>query len=145
MDPTTEQEIQVGQRIHGPTVTVTNEMIRQFAEASCDFNALHLDDKFMERSFGKTRFDKVIAHGMMTFSLMTRMMTDWLWPRGKTHRRLETRWLKPVYPGDTITCSATVTKQIKTLKGNWILFSLQVKNQKGELVATGESMAESPD
>jgi len=145
MDSTIHQDIRVGQMIQGPSVPVTKEMIREFAEASCDFNALHLDERFMDRSFGKTKFDKVIAHGMMTFSLMTRMMTDWLWPRGKIHRRLETRWLKPVYPGDTITCGATVTKQMKTLKGNWILFSLEVKNQKGELVATGESMAESPD
>ncbi len=138
------EEIEIGHVIDGPTIDVTNDMIREFAEASFDFNALHLDDKFMGREFGKTRFEGVIAHGMMTFSLMTRMMTDWLWPRGGTHRRLETRWLKPVYHGDTITFRAAVSKKLKTLKGQWVLFSLEVKNQNGDLVAAGESMAETP-
>jgi 3-hydroxybutyryl-CoA dehydratase len=137
-------EIEIGHVIDGPSIDVTKEMIREFAEASFDFNALHLDDAFMERDFGKTKFRGVIAHGMMTFSLMTRMMTDWLWPRGGIHRRLETRWLKPVYHNDTITFRATVSKKLKTLKGQWILFDLEVKNQHGDLVAAGESMAESP-
>ena len=138
------EEIEIGHVIDGPSIDVTNDMIREFAEASFDFNALHLDDKFMGREFGKTRFEGVIAHGMMTFSLMTRMMTDWLWPRGGIHRRLEARWLKPVYHDDTITFRATVSNKLKTLKGQWILFNLEVNNQNGDLVATGESMAESP-
>jgi acyl dehydratase len=138
------EEIEIGHVIDGPSIDVTNDMIREFAEASFDFNALHLDDTFMGREFGKTRFEGVIAHGMMTFSLMTRMMTDWLWPRGGIHRRLEARWLKPVYHDDTITFRATVSNKLKTLKGQWILFNLEVNNQNGDLVATGESMAESP-
>ena len=138
------KEIQVGHVIDGPSINVTKDMIREFAEASFDFNALHLDDKFMERKFGKTKFEGLIAHGMMTFSLMTRMMTDWLWPRGGIHRRLETRWLKPVCPGDTITFGATVSQKLQTSKGQGFLFNLEVKNQNSELVATGESMAESP-
>jgi len=144
MDQEKYQEIQVGDVINGPSVAVTEEMVREFAEASYDFNALHLDHQFMEGSFGKTKFQGVIAHGMMTFSLMTRMMTDWLWPRGKIHRRLETRWLNPVYPGDTITFKATVSQKVKSPKGQWILFNLEVKNQNDTLVAKGESMAESP-
>jgi acyl dehydratase len=138
------EEIEIGHVIDGPSIDVTKEMIREFAEASFDFNALHLDDTFMEREFGKTRFEGVIAHGMMTFSLMTRMMTEWLWPRGGIHRRLETRWLKPVYHDDTITFSATVSKKVKILKGQWILFNLEVNNQNGDIVAAGESMAEVP-
>jgi acyl dehydratase len=138
------EEIEIGHVIDGPSIAVTKDMIREFAEASFDFNALHLDDTFMEREFGKTKFKGVIAHGMMTFSLMTRMMTDWLWPRGGTHRRLETRWLKPVYDDDTITFKATVSKKLTSLKGQWILFDIEVKNQNGDLVAAGESMAESP-
>ncbi len=138
------EEIEIGHVIDGPSIDVTNDMIREFAEASFDFNALHLDDEFMGREFGKTRFEGVIAHGMMTFSLMTRMMTDWLWPRGGIHRRLETRWLKPVYHDDTITFRATVSNKLKTLKGQWVLFNLEVKNQNGDLVAAGESMAETP-
>jgi len=144
MDQSVYEKIEIGDVINGRPMDVTREKIREFAEASLDFNALHLDDKFMEQSFGKTKFKGVIAHGMLIFSLMTRMMTDWLWPRGGVHRRLETRWLKPVYSGDVITPGATVSQKTKTLKGQWVLFNIEVKNQTGELVATGESMAEFP-
>jgi 3-hydroxybutyryl-CoA dehydratase len=139
------EEIKVGQAIDGRPMEVTRETIRGFAEASLDFNPLHLDDGYMAlQEFGKTKFEKVIAHGMMTFSLMTRMMTEWLWPLGGIHRRLETRWRKPVYSGDTITPRAVVSQKMKTAKGQWVLFDVEVKNQSGNLVATGEAMAEFP-
>jgi acyl dehydratase len=145
MDQFTFEEVSVGNVINGPSVNVTEEMIQEFARASLDYNALHLDDQFMEKDFGKTSFKGVIAHGMMTFSIMTRMMTDWLWPQGKIHRRIETRWLNPVYPGDNITATATIIQKNETLKGKWLLFNLEVKNQDGELVASGQSMAECPE
>jgi 3-hydroxybutyryl-CoA dehydratase len=141
----TFEEIGVGQIIDGRPMEVTREKIREFAEASLDFNPMHLDDEYMAKNdFGKTKFDKVIAHGMMNFSLILRMMTEWLWPRGGIHRRLETRWLKPVYSGDTIAPRAMVSQKMKTAKGQWVLFNIEVKNQAGKLVATGEAMAEFP-
>jgi len=145
MEQFTFEELSVGHVIDGPSVSVTEEMIEEFAEASLDYNALHLDQQFMEKDFGKTKFRGVIAHGMMTFSIMTRMMTDWLWPLRRIHRRMETRWLKPVYPGDNITATATIIQKKETLKGKWLLFNLEVKNQNGELVASGQSMAECPE
>ncbi len=124
---------------------VSRESIRGFAEASLDFNPLHLDDQYMDgSSFGKTKYQGVIAHGMMNFALITRMMTDWLWPRGGIHRRLETRWLKPVYPGDVVSPQAAISKKLKTAKGQWVLFNVEVKSQTGERVAIGEAMAEFP-
>ena len=90
------EEIQVGQIIDGRPMEISRETIREFAEASLDFNPLHLDSEYMAgQEFGKTKFKQVIAHGMTNFALITRMMTDWLWPQGGIHRRLETRWLKP--------------------------------------------------
>ena len=139
------EEMGIGQVIDGRPMEITRETIREFAEASLDFNPLHLDSEFMSKQeFGKTKFKEVIAHGMTSFSLITRMMTDWLWPRGGIHRRLETRWLNPVYSGDVITPKAIVSKKLKTAKGRWVLFNIEVRNQAGTLVATGEAMAEFP-
>jgi 3-hydroxybutyryl-CoA dehydratase len=138
-------KIVTGEAITGSVLEVTRESIREFAEASLDFNPLHLDDKFMEGNFGKTRFGGIIAHGMMTFALITRTMTDWLGPRGGIHRRLETRWIRPVRPGDTITAHAHVSNKLETEKGRWLLFDIDVKNQNGEMTAAGESMAEMPE
>ena len=90
------------QRIEGPVFAVSRETITAFCDASLDYNPLHLDDDYMQGNFGKTSFGGIIMHGMNNFGLITRMLTDWAYPAGGIHRRLETRWLEPVRPGDTI-------------------------------------------
>ena len=91
-----------GDTIEGPKFAVSRESIRLFCDASLDYNPLHLDDDYMKGNFGKTNFGGIIMHGMNNFGLISRMMTDWAYPAGAIHRRLETRWIKPVRPGDTI-------------------------------------------
>src|SRR3954470_2947166 len=86
----------------GPKFAVSRDSIRLFCDASLDYNPLHLDDDYMKGNFGKTNFGGIIMHGMNNFGLISRMITDWAYPAGAIHRRLETRWIKPVRPGDTI-------------------------------------------
>lgn len=137
-------EIKAGDIFTGAPFEVTRDTLRAFAEGSLDFNPLHLDDDYMQGEFGKTRFKGVIMHGMSNFGLLSRMMTDWLGPRDGVHRRMETRWLAPVYPGDTITPNGKVKQKNVTAKSRWMLFEVEMRNQKGDLIATGEAMAEFP-
>ena len=136
--------LKTGQQIDGTTFSPTRESIREFCEASLDFNPLHLDDNYMQGNFGKTRFGGIIMHGMNNFGVISKMLTDWLYPQGGVQRRLETRWKAPVKPGDTITPRATVTATRKTEKSRWATLDVQVTNQRGETVATGEAMVEFP-
>ncbi|MFC4271567.1 phosphate acetyltransferase [Sneathiella chungangensis] len=135
-------KVEEGEVITGRPFTVTRDTIQAFADASLDYNPLHFDDNYMKNKFGKTSFDGVIMHGMQNFALITRTLTDWLVPRGGFHRRLETRWLKPVQLGHTITPVATLRNKKRTEKGYWLLFDVEVNNQDGMLVATGNAMAE---
>ena len=137
-------DIKEGLRIEGSAFSPTRETIWEFCEASLDYNPLHWDDEYMKSDFGKTNFGGIIMHGMSNFSLITKMMTDWALPLGGTHRRLETRWKSPVKPGDTITPAGVVKKVRKTEKANWVVVSVQVKNQRDALVAEGEAMVEFP-
>ena len=137
-------KINSGDAFKGAPFAVSRETIRDFAEGSLDFNPLHLDDDYMHGQFGKTKFKGVIMHGMTNFGLLTRMLTDWLGPRGGEHRRMETRWLAPVYPGDTITPAGKVKQKNVTGKSRWMLIDVEMRNQKGELIAAGEAMAEFP-
>lgn len=138
------EQLTVGQVISGKPFQPTRETIREFCEASLDFNPLHLDDDYMKGSFGKTQFGGIIMHGMNNFGVITKMLTDWLYPIGGIHRRLETRWKSPVRPGDTITPSAIITSLKKTQKGQWASLDVIVNNQKGEIVASGEALVEFP-
>jgi 3-hydroxybutyryl-CoA dehydratase len=136
--------IQPGQRIEGTPFSPTRESIREFCEASLDFNPLHLDDNYMKGSFGKTTFGGIIMHGMNNFGVITKMLTDWVYPLGGMHRRMETRWKAPVKPGDTIQPSAVVSAVRKTEKSRWVTLDIEVRNQRGETVAAGEAMVEFP-
>jgi 3-hydroxybutyryl-CoA dehydratase len=138
------EDIRPGESIEGSPFAVTRETIREFCDASLDYNPLHLDDEYMKGSFGKTQFGGVIMHGMTNFGLITRMLTDWLYQRGGVHRRLETRWRAPVRPGDTIRPRARVVHKKTTHKSRWLLLEIELRNQRDELIAAGEAMAEFP-
>jgi len=141
---TSFEKLAAGMRIDGPKFSVSRESIRLFCDASLDYNPLHLDDDFMKGNFGKTNFGGIIMHGMNSFGLISRMLTDWAYPACAVHRRLETRWVKPVRPGDTIQPTGLVkTKQV-THNSRWVLIYVMVRNQHDEKVATGEAMVEFP-
>jgi 3-hydroxybutyryl-CoA dehydratase len=141
---TSFENLTVGDTIDGPKFDVSRESIRLFCDGSLDYNPLHLDDDYMKNSFGKTNFGGIIIHGMNNFGLITRMLTDWAYPAGAIQRRLETRWLKPVKPGDTIQPLGVVKSKQSTQKSRWVLIDVLVRNQRGEHVAAGEAMVEFP-
>jgi len=136
--------LRIGEAIDGPSFAVSRESIRLFCDASLDYNPLHLDDDYMKGSFGRTNFGGIIMHGMNNFGLMSRMLTDWAFPLGAIHRRLETRWLKPVRPGDTINPTGVIKGKQVTAKSRWVLIDVVVRNQNDEQVAVGEAMVEFP-
>jgi acyl dehydratase len=140
----TFESLAAGDAIEGPKFAVSRESIRLFCDASLDYNPLHLDDDYMKGNFGKTNFGGVIMHGMNNFGLISRMITDWAYPAGAIHRRLETRWLKPVRPGDTIQPTGIVKSKQATVISRWVLIDVVVRNQNNEKVATGEAMVEFP-
>ncbi|OZI37177.1 phosphate acetyltransferase [Bordetella genomosp. 10] len=137
-------KLSVGQEIVGAPFSPTRETIRDFCEASLDFNPLHLDDEYMKGDFGKTNFGGIIMHGMNNFGVITRMLTDWLYEQNAVERRLETRWKSPVKPGDTITPRGRITALKKTSNSRWVCLDVEVRNQRDEVVAVGEAMAEFP-
>lgn len=138
------EQLSIGHEIVGKSFSPTRETIRDFCEASLDFNPLHLDDNYMKGDFGKTNFGGIIMHGMNNFGVITRMLTDWLYEQNAVQRRLETRWKSPVKPGDTITPKGRITQLKTTPKSRWVCLEVEVRNQRDEVVAVGEAMAEFP-
>ena len=87
----------------------------------------------------------IIMHGMNNFGLISRTLTDWAYPAGAIHRRLETRWVKPLKPGDTIQPTGIIKSKQVTKNSRWVLIDVMVRNQYDEKVATGEAMVEFPN
>jgi acyl dehydratase len=138
------ERLAAGDEIPGADFAVTRETIRDFCDASLDYNPLHLDDDYMKGSFGRTSFGGVIMHGMSNFALLTRMLTDWAYADGGVHRRLETRWLAPVRPGDTIRARGTVRAKQTTRKSRWVTVDVEIRNQHDQKIAAGEALVEFP-
>ena len=111
---------------------VTDEHIEAFARLSGDRNPAHFDDAFARR----IGFDGHIAHGVITASLLSAVLGMDLPGPGSVFLEQRVRFLKPVYPGDTIRAALEVVR-VRDDKPIITLAAL-VTNQDGIRVAEGE-------
>lgn len=102
--------------------------IRQYAEASGDFNPIHLDDNFARQA----GLGGVIAHGMLTMAQMAAMLIDWIGTEGGISK-LNVRFEGMVRPGDTISCTGFVRARSEKT----IVCDLEAFNNKNERVLSG--------
>ena len=118
---------------------LTRSQIVQYAGASGDFNPLHTDEVFATQVAG---YRAVFAHGMLTMGMTARVLTDWV-----GNGRLvdyAARFVKQVWPGDTLTARAEVTAvrhEGDDGAGGVADFSISTTNQHGEVVLTGTATA----
>ena len=57
----------------GEWITITQEMINDFAKATLDFQWIHVD---VEKATQYSPFKKPVAHGFMSVSLLSKMLGD---------------------------------------------------------------------
>lgn len=106
--------------------------IVQYAGASGDFNPLHTDERFAVEAAG---YPGVFAHGMLTMGMTGRVLTDWVGPESLL--RYGVRFKAQVWPGDTLTATATVESIEDAPVAPVAHFSLRTVNQHGVEVVTG--------
>ncbi len=111
---------------------LTRTQIVQYAGASGDYNPLHSDDKFTTEIAG---YPSVFAHGMLTMGMTGRVLTDWFGAEALTNYGV--RFVKQVWPGDTLTATATVTALRDEAGVQLADVDLSTANQDGEVVLTG--------
>ena len=116
------------------TTTITDEMIRAFAELTGDSNPVHLDDAYA----AGTRFGRRIAHGMIAAGLISATLADDLPGPGTVYISQTLQFKAPVYPGDII----TTTVEVKSLRPDKPIATLVTtcKNQDDVLVLEGEAV-----
>ena len=72
----------------GPELTITQEMINQFADLTGDHQWIHVD---VERAAAREPLGGPIAHGFLTLSLLPRMMTGEQHDHHRPHERGQLR------------------------------------------------------
>jgi acyl dehydratase len=116
---------------------LTRTQIVQYAGASGDYNPLHTDEVFAREVAG---YPRVFAHGMLTMGMTGRILTDWVGD-GRL-LRFGARFVKQVWPGDTLTATAEVTAIREEEGGAPVAeFAVTTTNQDGVEVLTSSATA----
>jgi acyl dehydratase len=132
-------DLSVGKSFEAVLVeNLTRTQIVQYAGASGDFNPIHHDELFAKQA----GYPSVFAHGMLSMGLAGRLLTDWL--GDGVLRSFGVRFVRQVWPGDTLTGRATV-RSLEAGDGEGLVgIDVVATNQKGEAVVTGEASAALP-
>lgn len=112
-------------------VTVTEKMMAQFYEITGDHNPLHCDKEFAT----KRGYSSCVAYGMLTSSFLSTLAGVYLPGEKSLIHSVETKFVKPVFPGDTLLIKGSVTEK----NDHFPVFIMKVviTNQKHEKVLRG--------
>src|SRR5215510_6183598 len=115
------------------TQTISDEMIRSFADLTGDTNPVHLDDSYA----AGTRFGRRIAHGMIAAGLISATLANDLPGPGTVYLSQTLQFKAPVYPGDTI----IATVEVKSARPDKPILTLSTicTNQDDKVVLEGEA------
>ena len=111
-----------------------------YAGASGDYNPLHTDDLYTREAAG---YPGVFAHGMLTMGMTGRIVTDWV--GAANLKKYGVRFTNQVWPGDTLTATATIEALRQENGENLVDIKLETKNQDGKTVVTGTATARVDD
>src|SRR5687768_1367203 len=112
---------------------VERVQLARYAGASGDFNPMHVDETYA-KSVG---MPSVYAPGMLVMGFLGQLISDWA--RGGQLRKYNVRFIKMVWPGDTVVCKGRVTDRYGDSGRYHAEIDLWAENQKGELVMKGQS------
>ncbi len=113
--------------------TISDEDVRLFATVSGDVNPIHLDAEYARA----TRFGRRIAHGLLVAGLISAVIGTTIPGPGAIYAGQTLRFLRPVYLGDTVTVTATISRYDRE-RGKMTLQTV-ARNQENEEVITGEA------
>ena len=132
------EEFEVGQQIITSGRTITESDLVSFAGLSGDYNQIHTDSEFAE----KTPFGQRVAHGLLGLSIASglAMRTGILEGTVIAFREINNwKFTNPVFIGDTIHAELNIieTKSIPRLGGGSLIIEIVVKNHRQQISMKG--------
>jgi len=126
-------ELSEGMNLHESKKNIAQANINLYAEASQDFNPIHIDEDFAK----KTPLGGTIAHGMLILAYVSQMMSAAFGRSWLAGGKLNVRFKTPARPGDTIAVSGRISRIEKGEGQTLIHCDVLCRNQNGETVITG--------
>ncbi|MEE8338238.1 MAG: MaoC/PaaZ C-terminal domain-containing protein [Dehalococcoidia bacterium] len=87
--------------------------------------------------------DSPIIPGNMSFSMMSRLVTDWAGMEGRM-RSLDVSFRRPVHHNDVLTLLALVTDTTDGDEGPRVKLDIYMENERGERPVQGTAVVELP-
>ena len=115
---------------------LSRTQIVQYAGSSGDYNPLHTDEVFTTKVAG---YPSVFAHGMLSMGATGKLLTDYVGDGMLTYYGV--RFTYQVWPGDTLTATATVTGVREEDGVDLVDLDVSTKNQDGIEVIKGSATA----
>lgn len=112
--------------------TISEADVYMFAGLTGDFNSVHVNQIKAEESM----FGKRIAHGMLGGSLISTVLGMYLPGPGTIYLEQNLKFKRPVYFGDTITATVTLTDVLNQEKNIYRLSTI-ITNQAGAVTTEG--------
>ena len=107
------EDMEVGRTRQFGSYAVTREEVLEFA-GKYDPQPFHLDDD----AAAQTHFGRIAASGWHTCSMTMAMMVEHMATEPAASLGAigidKLRWLKPVYPGDTLTCETEILDKARS-------------------------------
>jgi 3-hydroxybutyryl-CoA dehydratase len=121
--------VEIGQTFSA-TRTLTQQDFDAFARLSGDDNPIHVDPDFARN----TRFGRPVAHGMMLYGLICRLLGTHL--PGAAQIEQELIFPAPTFAGEAIAIAAKVTE----IDGKKVRMATTIRNSTGELTCEGHTV-----
>jgi 3-hydroxybutyryl-CoA dehydratase len=131
------QELKIGDSAEF-SKTVTETDIEWTGKATGDFNPIHFDEAYAQ----KTQFKGRIAHGVFSLGLLSYILGNLLPGHGTIYLSQEAKFLAPVRIGDTIVARVEVIEFAP--QKNRVKFRTTCINQEGKIVVDGTAWAMPP-
>ena len=135
MDP---EQLEVGKTFE-ITITITEEMVENFALATGDYNPIHMDEDYARGTIFKTR----VVHGMLHAGLISGIVGTRFPGPGTIYMSQTLKFLKPVFIGDEVTYRLKVVEYIQ--EKNRLRLETVCINKRGETTLTGEALVMPPN
>ncbi len=114
--------------------TISESDIYGFAGITGDFNPLHVNKEFAKNSLFKQR----VAHGMLSASLISTVLGTSLPGLNTIYLEQNSRFLAPVFIGDTLTARVEVLEKIE--EKSILKLKTEIHNQDGKKVVDGTAV-----
>jgi len=128
-------EVEIGETF-GSSLTVTEAHLVLGSGLFGDFNPLHVDESFAQKS----RFGGRILHGPFTSALVSAPVGMYFAGTAIAYVEHACRFKAPVRPGDTLATRWLVVKKLDKPKhaGGIVVMKCEAKNQHGDVVVEAD-------